>query len=231
MCWHCFRHRKADTSRATYFRGLPKAARKSYDVTVNGTQGGESRVHNPRMRNAEAIVLSSGMSQRAVSLDRARLRRGPDVPFVPTPQNVGRSRAKLARCEKEIFLRFGFGRSPYGRFRSKLSCVKEPASTSTPKRIQEANENAKKERRRKAWCASSTRTCSSPISATRRCDSVSLYPDQSETPPEALEGAGVCSTRIVSHSFDMGDREPQRRRTSTVNPIFLERSQPDVPAE
>ena len=73
---------------------------------------------------------------------------------------------KLADVKKgDVLYDLGSGDGRMVITAAKLYGVKGTGIDIDPKRIQEANENAKKGRRA-AWCASSIRTCSNPTSAT-----------------------------------------------------------------
>ena len=99
---HCFRHREADTSRVRYFRDFERLPGKSYDITVNGTQGGESRVHNPRMQMQRRLFLSLTIRIPAAVLAQQGCRSGAESrrSVCPDAAECGRSHAEARRCEK-----------------------------------------------------------------------------------------------------------------------------------
>jgi hypothetical protein len=208
----CFRHRESETSRVRYFQGFRKPE-KCYGITVNGTQGGESRVHNPRMQMQRRLFLSllSGCPGALLAQQGAAPARSPDVPFVPTPQNVVEAMLKLADVKKgDVLYDLGSGDGRMVITAAKLYGVKGTGIDIDPKRIQEANENAKEE-----GVDSMVRFLNQDLFESNFSDAtvVTLYllPGINLKLRPKLWKELKPGTRIVSHSFDMGDWEPQKK--------------------
>src|SRR5262245_31329631 len=91
------------------------------------------------------ISLLSGFAGTAWAQGTAPA-RSPDVPFVPTPQNVVEGMLKLAEVKKgDILYDLGSGDGRMVITAAKLYGVRGTGIDIDPQRISEANENAKKE--------------------------------------------------------------------------------------
>ena len=137
--------------------------------------------------------------------------RSPDVPFVPTPQNVVEAMLKLADVKKgDILYDLGSGDGRMVITAAKLYGVKGTGIDIDPQRIQEANANAKKE-----GVENMVHFLNQDLFEADIHDAtvVTLYllPGINLKLKPKLWKDLKPGTRIVSHSFDMGDWQPEKK--------------------
>ncbi len=137
--------------------------------------------------------------------------RSPDVPFVPTPQNVVEAMLKLGEVKKgDILYDLGSGDGRLVITAAKLYGVKGTGIDIDPKRIEESNANAKKE------------GVENLVKFVNRDLFESDFHDATIITLYLLPGINLKlrpklwkelkpGTRIVSHSFDMGDWQAQKQ--------------------
>ncbi|MGL5922074.1 SAM-dependent methyltransferase [Chroococcidiopsis sp.] len=137
--------------------------------------------------------------------------REPDVPYVPTPQEVVDEMLKLAKVQKgDVLYDLGSGDG-----RIPITAVREYGVKSAvgidinPERIEEANENAKK-----AGVSDRVQFLNQDLfkSNFNEASVVTLYllPDINVKLRPQLFKQLKPGTRIVSHDFDMGEWKPER---------------------
>ena len=137
--------------------------------------------------------------------------RTPDVPFVPTPQPVVEAMLKLADVKKgDVLYDLGSGDGRLVVTAAKLYGVKGTGIDIDPQRIQEANANAKKE-----GVENLVRFLNQDLFEADIHDAtvVTLYllPGINLKLKPKLWKDLKPGTRIVSHSFDMGDWQPEKK--------------------
>jgi precorrin-6B methylase 2 len=147
--------------------------------------------------------------------------RTPDVPYVPTRQNVVDEMLKLAKVTKDDVL-YDLG---CGDGRIVITAAKEYGATGTgidinPERITEANQNA-----RQAGVTGKVTFREADLFETdfSKATVVSLYllpAVNLKLRPILLEQLKP-GTRIVSHAFDMGDWEPEQTVNVDGSTIYL----------
>src|SRR5215218_2658105 len=95
-------------------------------------------------RSFLSAIAAAGCSAAAYGQQAAAPTRSPDVPFVPTPQNVVEAMLKLGGVKKgDILYDLGSGDGRLVITAAKLYGVRGTGIDIDPKRIEEANANAK----------------------------------------------------------------------------------------
>ena len=147
----------------------------------------------------------------AIAQETATRSRTPDVPFVPTPQPVVEAMLKLADVKKgDILYDLGSGDGRMVITAAKLYGVKGTGIDIDPQRIEEANANAKKE------------SVENMVKFLNQDLFEADFHDASVITLYLLPGINLklrpklwsdckAGTRIVSHSFDMGDWQPEKK--------------------
>ncbi|MFN3389405.1 MAG: SAM-dependent methyltransferase [Allosphingosinicella sp.] len=167
---------------------------------------------------------SAGAPEAAASgaaQDEAGQGRKPDVIYVPTPQPVVDEMLRLARLEKgDVLYDLGSGDGRIPITAAKTYGVRAVGIDIDPQRIAEANANA-----RAAGVTELVTFRQADLFETdlREADVVTLYLLQTlneKLRPKLLAELDPGS-RIVSHAFDMGDWEPERREEVDGSKIFL----------
>lgn len=138
-------------------------------------------------------------------------KRTPDVPYVPTPQEVVDAMLKLGEVKKgDILYDLGSGDGRIVITAAKVYGVKGTGIDINPERIEEAQANAKKE-----GVTDRVRFLNQDLFEANISDAtvVTLYllPSINLKLRPKLWKDLKPGTRIVSHSFDMGDWEPEKR--------------------
>jgi cyclopropane fatty-acyl-phospholipid synthase-like methyltransferase len=159
-----------------------------------------------------ALVLGSvGVPCFAQSAGAAKQLRSPDVVYVPTPAEVVTAMLKLAKVGKgDVVYDLGSGDG-----RIVIAAVKDFGAVRgvgidiNPTRIEEANANAKK-----SGVADRVRFLNQDLFETNLSEAsvVTLYllPSLNLKLMPKLKAELKPGTRIVSHSFDMGDWKPEQ---------------------
>lgn len=159
---------------------------------------------------------SAGATQDGAGRDRQ-----PDVIYVPTPQPVVDEMLRLARLEKgDVLYDLGSGDGRIPITAAKTYGVRAVGIDIDPQRVAEANANA-----RAAGVTDLVTFRQADLFETdlREADVVTLYLLQSlnEKLRPKLMAELEPGSRIVSHAFDMGDWEPERREEVDGSKIFL----------
>ena len=147
--------------------------------------------------------------------------QAPDVIFVPTPQEVVDEMLKLARVGKgDVLYDLGSGDGRIAVTAAKRYGIRAYGIDIDPQRIQEANENARKNgvtdlvrfRREDLFKANFS-----------EATVVTLYllPDLNVRLRPRLWAELKPGTRIVSHQFDMGTWQPERKLELNGRTIYL----------
>lgn len=149
------------------------------------------------------------------------MKRTPDVPYVPTRQNVVDAMLELAKVTKDDVL-YDLG---CGDGRIVITAAKEYGATGTgidinPERIQEANQNA-----RDAGVNGKVRFIEGDLFEEDFSPAtvVTLYllPSVNQKLRPKLLDQLKPGTRIVSHAFDMGDWEPDQTVEVDGSKLYL----------
>ncbi|HYI92912.1 MAG TPA: class I SAM-dependent methyltransferase [Bryobacteraceae bacterium] len=159
-------------------------------------------------RSFLSLLAAGGGSALAQSAAPAR---SPDVPFVPTPQNVVEAMLKLGEVKKgDILYDLGSGDGRLVITAAKLYGVKGTGIDIDPKRIEESNANAKKE-----GVENLVKFINKDLFEAdfRDATVITLYllPGINLKLRPKLWKELKPGTRIVSHSFDMGDWQAQKQ--------------------
>jgi ribosomal protein L11 methylase PrmA len=159
-------------------------------------------------RSFLSLLAASGCSAFAQSSAPART---PDVPFVPTPQHVVEAMLKLAEVKKgDILYDLGSGDGRLVITAAKQYGVRGTGIDIDPKRIEESNANAKKE-----GVENLVKFVNQDLFEADFHDAtvVTLYllPGINLKLRPKLWKELKPGTRIVSHSFDMGDWQAQKK--------------------
>ena len=167
--------------------------------------------HNGPMRLlfALAFVAASAAAQQ------------PDVIYVPTPQDVVDEMLKLGRVGKgDILYDLGSGDGRIPVTAAKRYGIRATGIDIDPQRIQEANENAKKN-----GVTHLVQFRQEDLFKAKFADAtvVTLYllPDLNVKLRPRLLAELKPGTRIVSHQFDMGTWKPERKVELNGRTIYL----------
>jgi hypothetical protein len=136
--------------------------------------------------------------------------RTPDVIFVPTPQQVVDEMLKVANVKKgDVLYDLGSGDGRIAVTAAKRYGIRAVGIDIDPQRIQEANENARKEGVTDKVTFKNTDLFTTDIS---EATVVTLYllPRLNVKLRPKLFTELKNGTRIVSHAFDMGDWAPEK---------------------
>lgn len=170
------------------------------------------------------LMLPTGAAsaqQAAPAAESEKPARQPDVPYVPTPQEVVDAMLELAQVKKGDVvydLGSGDGRIP-------ITAAKRYGVTATgidinPQRVKEANANAQREG---VTDRVTFRTADLFTTDLSPANVVTLYllPEVNlKLRPKLLKELAPGS-RIVSHAFNMGDWEPDETRNIDGRTIYL----------
>ena len=137
--------------------------------------------------------------------------RGPDVIFVPTPQEVVDEMLKVAKVGKgDVLYDLGSGDGRIPVTAAKRFGIRAVGIDIDPDRVQEAKENARKNGVEKLVSFRNEDLFQTNFS---EATVVTLYllPDLNVKLRPRLLKELKPGTRIVSHQFDMGDWKPERK--------------------
>ena len=145
----------------------------------------------------------------------------PDVIYVPTPQEVVDEMLKLGRVGKgDILYDLGSGDGRIPVTAAKRFGIRAYGIDIDPQRIQEANENAKKN-----GVTNLVQFRQEDLFKSKFADAtvVTLYllPDLNVKLRPRLLAELKPGTRIVSHQFDMGTWKPERKLELNGRTIYL----------
>ena len=147
--------------------------------------------------------------------------RGPDVIFVPTPQEVVEDMLRLANVRKgDVLYDLGSGDGRIAITAAKKYGVKATGIDIDPERIREAQENAKK-----AGVTDRVQFKQEDLFQANFKDAtvVTLYllPDLNVKLRPKLWNELKPGTRIVSHQFEMGKWKPEKTLESNGRTIYF----------
>ena len=147
--------------------------------------------------------------------------RQPDVIFVPTPYEVVEEMLKLANVHQgDVLYDLGSGDGRIAVTAAKKYGIRAYGIDIDPQRIEEANENA-----RKNGVADLVQFKNEDLFQTKFSDAtvVTLYllPDLNVKLRPRLLAELKPGTRIVSHQFDMGTWQPDRKVELNGRTIYL----------
>lgn len=156
--------------------------------------------------------------------------KAPDVPYVPTPQNVVEAMLKLGEVKKgDVLYDLGSGDGRIVITAAKLYDVRGTGIDIDPQRIKEATENAQREK-----VSDKVKFLNQDLFETSFKDAtvITLYllPSINLKLRPKLWKELKPGTRIVSHSFDMGDWEPERKLEVEGRYLYLWRVPANPPA-
>ncbi|MBC7925281.1 MAG: class I SAM-dependent methyltransferase [Bryobacteraceae bacterium] len=147
----------------------------------------------------------------ALAFQAAAPRRTPDVPYVPTPQAVVEAMLQLGEVKKgDVLFDLGSGDGRIPVTAAKLYSVRGTGIDINPERITEAEANAQKENVTGLVKFLNQDLFEADI---KEATVVTLYllPSINLKLRPKLFRDLKPGTRIVSHSFDMGSWEPEKR--------------------
>ncbi len=156
--------------------------------------------------------------------------RTPDVPYVPTPENVVEAMLKLGEVKKgDVLYDLGSGDGRIVITAAKNYGVRGTGIDINPERIEEANANAKT-----AGVTDKVRFLNQDLFEANFKDAtvVTLYllPSINLKLRPKLWKELKPGTRIVSHSFDMGDWAPEKKIEVDGRYLYLWRVPANPPA-
>ena len=162
-------------------------------------------------KTTRRTLVTSLLCVSAVLAQSPAPTRSPDVPYVPTPQNVVEAMLKLGEVKKgDILYDLGSGDGRIVVTAAKMYGVKGTGIDINPERIAEANANAKQ-----AGVTDTVRFLNQDLFEADMKDAtvVTLYllPSINLKLRPKLWKELKPGTRIVSHSFDMGDWAPEKK--------------------
>jgi ribosomal protein L11 methylase PrmA len=168
---------------------------------------------------AAALALAAPLPVHAQAKPKPTL--GPDVIFVPTPQEVVDDMLRLANVRKgDVLYDLGSGDGRIAITAAKKYGIKATGIDIDPERIREANENA-----RKAGVAGLVQFRQEDLFQANFRDAtvVTLYllPDLNVKLRPKLWNELKPGTRIVSHQFDMGKWKPEKTLESDGRTIYF----------
>jgi len=169
---------------------------------------------------AAALVLAAPTSLLAQAQKKAAS-RGPDVIFVPTPQEVVEDMLRLANVRKgDVLYDLGSGDGRIAITAAKKYGVKATGIDIDPERIREAQQNAKK-----AGVTDLVQFKQEDLFQANFKDAtvVTLYllPDLNVKLRPKLWNELKPGTRIVSHQFDMGKWKPEKTLESDGRTVYF----------
>ena len=147
-------------------------------------------------------------------------KKTPDVPFVPTPEEVAEAMLKLADVKKgDLVYDLGCGDGRLVITAAKKFGARGVGVDIDPQRIKESNENAKK-----AGVTDRVKFLEQDLFETDIKDAtvVTLYllPSINLKLRPKLLAELKPGTRVVSNSFDMGDWEPDKKEVVGMHTIY-----------
>jgi SAM-dependent methyltransferase len=170
-----------------------------------------------KTRRSACVVLLVALATAPLFGQAAR--RDPDVPFVPSPEDVVGGMLKLAGVKPgDVVYDLGSGDGRIAIMASKMG-ARAVGVDINPERIKEANENARKNGAKNVKFVEGDLFEADIKDATV----VTLYLLPSvnlKLKPKLLRDLKP-GTRIVSHSFDMGDWKPEKEATIDGRRIYL----------
>ena len=160
-------------------------------------------------RSITFSVLLCGLAFGSAQAQNGQLRE-PDVPYVPTPENVVMEMLKLGGVKKgDVLFDLGCGDGRIVITAAQKFGARGVGIDINPERIKEANENA-----RKAGVGDRVEFRLQDLfeADISKATVVTLYllPDINLKLRPKLMKDLRAGTRIVSHSFDMGDWKPEK---------------------
>jgi precorrin-6B methylase 2 len=163
------------------------------------------------LNRRELLAGVFAFSATAFAQQASAPKRSPDVPYVPTPQPVVEAMLKLGEVKKgDILYDLGSGDGRIPITAAKLYGVRATGIDINPERIAEAEANAKSEK-----VTDRVKFLNQDLFEANISDAtvVTLYllPSINLKLRPKLWKDLKPGTRIVSHSFDMGDWQPEKR--------------------
>ena len=161
--------------------------------------------------NRRSFLLGITLAGGTALAQQAAPKRSPDVPYVPTPQPVVDAMLKLGEVKKgDILYDLGSGDGRIPITAAKAYGVRGTGIDINPERISEAEANAKKDQ-----VTDRVKFLNQDLFEANISDAtvVTLYLLPSinlKLRPKLFKDLKP-GTRIVSHSFDMGDWQPEKR--------------------
>src|SRR6266851_38664 len=170
---------------------------------------------------APAAALEPQFPLYQLAQAQPRRNQAPDVIFVPTPQEVVDEMLRLANVKKgDVLYDLGSGDGRIPVTAAKRFGIRAYGIDIDPQRIQEANENAKKN-----GVTNLVQFRQEDLFKSKFADAtvVTLYllPDLNVKLRPRLLAELKPGTRIVSHQFDMGTWKPDRKVELNGRTIYL----------
>ena len=184
--------------------------------SLSDTLGGMSDSRTPKTIAAIAIAVcmaGAGYAQEP--------RRQPDVPFVPTPKDVVAAMLKLGGVKQgDVLYDLGSGDGRIVISAAEQFHTRGVGVDINPERIQEATENARKAGVTNLVTFRQGDLFNADISEATVVTLYLLPSVNLKLRPKLLRDLKP-GTRIVSHSFDMGDWKPDRQENVEGRIIYL----------
>ncbi len=171
---------------------------------------------------AAAALLAVPPSSFAQAQKQPRpANRGPDVIFVPTPQDVVEDMLRIANVQKgDVLYDLGSGDGRIAITAAKKYGIKATGIDIDPERIREATENAKK-----AGVTNLVQFKNEDLFQAdfRDATIITLYllPDLNVKLRPKLWNELKPGTRIVSHQFEMGKWKPEKKLESNGRTVYF----------
>jgi hypothetical protein len=171
--------------------------------------------------NRRAFLTALAASSSVPLLAQQAPKRSPDVPYVPTPQPVVEAMLKLGEVKKgDILFDLGSGDGRIPITAAKMFQVRGTGIDINPERISEAEANARNEK-----VTNMVKFLNQDLFEANISDAtvVTLYLLPSinlKLRPKLFKDLKP-GTRIVSHSFDMGEWEPEKKIEVDGRYIYL----------
>lgn len=171
------------------------------------------------LRDAGA-ALALGALLFAVSVPTAATARELDVPYVPTPQAVVDKMLELAELKSgDVLLDLGSGDGRIPITAAKRYGVQATGVDLNPVRVQEANENAKRERVTDKVTFKEQDLFETDLTQANVITMYLLSRINLQLRPQLMKLKP--GTRIVSHSFSMGDWQPDKTVRIDGRDVYL----------
>lgn len=165
-------------------------------------------------------VFAAVLTVAVASIANRTIARELDVPYVPTPQSVVEKMLEMADVkEGDYLIDLGSGDGRIAITAAKKYGIKALGVDLNPVRVQEANENAKREKVTDKVEFREEDLFKTDLSQATVITMYLLNSVNMKLRPELLKLKP--GTRIVSHSFGMGDWQPDQQATVEGRTVYM----------
>ena len=173
-----------------------------------------------------AGLTALGISGYAGAQDQAAPTRGPDVIFVPTPDEIVDAMLKMAAVTaKDTVYDLGCGDGRIVITAAKKYGARGVGIDIDPERIKEANANVEGGRRHRQGALHPRRPVRGEHQRSDGRDALPAYRSQPQAAPKLMKDLNP-GTRVVSHAFNMGDWKPEKQASIRGTTVYLWRIPP-----